>query len=162
MAIPLFTVAGHLPAGRHVTDVHEVEVRLVLPFPLSMTRPDLYSRWRSRRQAIAALVPSFSQEWLSGSFASAKRDPGDVDVVTFIQRADIEALDGDDRARLLDLVTGSAAKLRFGTHGFICPVADDADPQRAAYLKARGYWDEFWSYTKTGDERGYLDVRGEP
>lgn len=162
MAIPQFETTGRLPIGRHVTDVIEVEQRLVTPFPLSLSRRPLYAGWRDRRQAIAAVIPEINQEWMAGSFASAKRDPGDVDVVTFLEVADILALDPPDRSLLMDLVGGLSAKLRFGTHGFICPVTGSGDPNHDAYLRLRGYWDDWWSKDRSGDERGYLDVRGDP
>jgi hypothetical protein len=160
--IPPFDLAGRIAPGRHVTDVHEVEQRLVMPFPLSISRRSLYSGWRDRRNSIVGVVPEINQEWMAGSFASAKRDPGDIDVVTFLEATDIEALDPAEVATLMDLLTGARAKLRFGTHGFIVTVFEPADPRHDLYLHARGYWDDWWSKDRNGDERGYLDVRGDP
>jgi len=160
--IPPFDATGRLPFGRHITDVLEVERRLVAPFALSITRRGIYRGWRSRRQAIAALVPRINQEWVSGSFASSKRDPGDVDVVIFLEVADIDTLEIVEKQELTALVVGNAPRLRFGTHSFICPVSAPSHPEHAKHLHLRGYWDDWWSHDKNGNECGYLDVRGDP
>jgi hypothetical protein len=151
-----------MPNGRHVTDADEVEQRLVTPFPLSLTRRTIYIGWRQRRAVIAGLVPSINQEWVAGSFASSKRDPGDIDVVTFLERSDILALGVAERQQLAESVGGLTSRLRYGTDGYLCPATAPGDPYHDVYLRARGYWDDFWSKDRAGIERGYLDVRGDP
>ncbi len=162
MPIPPVDASGRIPDGRHVTDVAEVEQRLVVPFPLSLTRRAIYAGWRARRATIAELVPSLNQEWVAGSFASSKRDPSDIDVVTFIAWSDITSLTVPERQALFEAVSGLPARLRYGTDGYLCPVAAPGDPNHDSYLRLRGYWDDWWSKDRAGEERGYLDVRGAP
>lgn len=160
--IPGFRDDGKLPVGRHESNPAEVEQRLVQTFPLSVTRPDLYRGWRARRQAVSHIVP-IDMEWVDGSFTTSKRDPGDVDVATFIEGDLLDQLQPDDMQRLSGALVGLGVKLRFGCDAYLVPVRPSTHPLAKLYQLYRGYWDHWWSHSKEdGTEKGYVSVRGEP
>lgn len=158
--IPAFTAEGSLPPGRHPATPQEIEHSLVLPFPTSMTRRDIFNGWIRRRQELLALV-EIEAEWVDGSFVTNKRDPGDIDVVTLMREDVVDALEVSAKKRLQDLVVGNSPRLQFGCHSFPLMMADDGHPNHGRYLALRGYWDRWWGYHNGSfDKKGYLEVRG--
>ncbi len=133
-------------------------------FSGSATRTALYRDWRVRREDIFAIaVPDY--EWVDGSFVSLKRDPADIDVVTFIDGAVIEALSVDDRKRLLEpflAVNHLGTKLATGCDGYLVIVRPVGHPERSTYESWADYWNRWWSQDRAGVAKGYLDVRGDP
>ena len=156
---PTFTVDGALPPGRHLSDVDGVRTRLVEPFPASSTRRSLYDAWRVRRQTLFGIV-QVEMEWVNGSFVTAKHAPNDIDVTTFITDDNMAAVSVDQRQAVWDLTAGPAPQ-QVGCHSFLVIVFPDNHPYRVAYLQQRGYWDDWWSRRRTGQEKGYIDVRGQ-
>lgn len=155
---PIFTTDGHLPLGRHPTDVEEIEARLVQPFAASSNRRQLYDAWRTRRTTLFDIV-TVQMEWVDGSFVTTKHSPADIDLVTFIHAQDIEDLSIDDRRAVSDLTQGDGPR-QVGCHSFLVVVFPENHHGYDSYLKSRGYWDVWWSRQRTGQEKGYLEVRG--
>lgn len=156
---PTFTIDGALPAGRHVADVDEVRTRFVEPFPVSSTRQSLYDAWRIRRQTLFAIV-QVEMEWVNGSFVTAKHAPNDIDVTTFISAENLAALTVGQLQEVWELTAGPTPQ-QVGCHSFLVVVFRENHPLRDAYLRNRGYWDDWWSRRRTGPEKGYIDVRGQ-
>jgi hypothetical protein len=160
--IPAFRADRHLPNGVHETTPNEVEQRLVQVFPGSVTRADLFRGWRRRRGDVAAIA-EFAMEWVDGSFVSLKQDPADVDVVTVTDGAVLDALDVATRQRYLDLFASPVrSKLAMGCDSYLLVMRPAGHPGHASYVLQEAYWQKWWSHTRTGVEKGYLDVRGDP
>jgi hypothetical protein len=138
----------------------EVRQRLVDPFLLSVRRPLLYQLWRTRRAQLAALLP-IEMEWLDGSFVSGKRDPGDIDVVTFVNHLAFDALSAPDKKKASDLMGGLPSRL-LGCDGYPVVIVPVGHPARSRFEAAVGYWDRQWTRHRVSPEKGYLEVRGEP
>jgi hypothetical protein len=159
--IPPFGPDGLLPVGAHQTDAQEIERRLVQVHPLSATRAWLYDAWRRRRAAMASLV-AIEREWVNGSFVTLKRDPGDVDVVSFVRGEAIENLTEDAVTDLRNLFERERIRRIFGCDGYLVIIRPIGHPQRAAYEERCTYWHDWWSRTRDDQPKGYLDVVGEP
>lgn len=160
--IPPFRPDGYLPIGAHHTDVAEVEARLVDAFSGSVRRRPLNDGWRRRRDEISRLVP-IDREWVNGSFTTLKQDPGDIDVVCFVDHDAILRLKVPDRMRLFDLTTNNLTTRRvYGCDSYLVAVVPHGHPLRPVYDGRVGYWDRWWSHDRLGVERGYLEVRGTP
>lgn len=161
VVIPLFDAAGSLPAGRYPATIDEVEQSFVIPFAASLTRADLFAGWKRLRQEIRAIVP-VEMEWIDGSFVTAKLDPGDIDVVSFIRADALGTLSMPDRQQLLPLVQGPASKPTHRCDSYLVAVFALGHPLEGQYLRERGYWDRQWSRDRTRPEKGYIDVRDTP
>lgn len=160
--IPAFRADGYLPNGAHETTPNEVEQRLVQVFPGSLTRADLFRDWRKRRGDLAALA-STQMEWVDGSFVSLKQDPADVDVVTFVDGTVLDAMDLAERQRYLDLFTSRMrTKLATGCDSFLVVIRPPGHAEHATYVAYSNYWHNVWSHDRSGVEKGYLDIRGDP
>jgi hypothetical protein len=156
--LPAFNQHGVLPPGRYPASPDEIEQRFVLTFPTSLTRKVIFDGWRRRHEELLDLV-AVEQEWVDGSFVTAKRDAGDIDVAVFINGDDVNGLSLADRKRVAELTYGLIPKLRFGCHSFLVLVWPEGHPGHDAYLRSSGYWDRKWSDDKIAPEKGYLDVR---
>jgi hypothetical protein len=156
--IPGFYEHGVVPPGRYPATVDEIEQRFVVTFPTSLTRKDIFDGWRRRREELLDIIP-IEQEWVDGSFVTAKRDARDLDVVVFLDGATHDALPEADRKRIRILTVGIEPRLRFGCHSFAVAVWPLGHPHRPGYEQASGYWDRQWSRDRTAPEKGYLDVR---
>jgi hypothetical protein len=158
--IPAFTEDGILPPGRYAATPGEIEQRFVTLFPTSMTRRGIFDGWRRRREELLDLV-AIEAEWLDGSFVTAKRDAGDVDIVTLIRQNVFDALTLPDRQRVMKLVDSPGTTLLFGCDSYVLAVVDEGHPNYNLYLNRRGYWDRWWSrFNGVPDRKGYLEVRG--
>src|SRR5688572_20967940 len=100
MPVPPFDSDGFLEPGRHVATAAEMKVALVDGIPTSNNRAELFAAWETHRQTLSYLI-EVQQQWLGGSFVSAKPDPGDIDSVSFIEGEVFDSLPEQHR-RLID------------------------------------------------------------
>jgi hypothetical protein len=78
-----------------------------------------------------------------------------------LDSAAIDNLSVEDRQRIAELVAGRPAKSHGGIHGWLVAAFPEGSPEYERYVKARDTWAREWS-DDYGQERGFLDVRGEP
>lgn len=150
-----------MPPGEHDATADEVEARLVVPFSTSLTREAVYRGWRQRRVEIANLI-AIESEWVDGSFVTAKRDPSDVDVVTFVDGAAFDSLPENAKALLGQLFDTKLSKLAFRCDGYLVPTRPAAHPGHRRVDGLRDYWRDTWTRHRQGGQKGFLNVRGAP
>ncbi|AQG82133.1 hypothetical protein AWR27_24250 [Spirosoma montaniterrae] len=56
----------------------------VTEFANSTTRQALFEQYRAYTDRLLTLLPGGFTQWIDGSFVSRKRDPNDIDVLTFV------------------------------------------------------------------------------
>lgn len=183
MPIPTLD-AGVLPPGRHRCTLAEVEQQFVLDpsFAASVTRPAIWQDWQTALTLLtdSALVYT---AWISGSFVTSKIDPGDIDACFALSIEDALTRSPADRA-----VIESFIRRIHGPAGHPVPAhglrvdsypiwwapfhgEPEDDAKYLDYCRNRGYWDDFWSRSRTTPKgapperpdaypvRGYLEVR---
>lgn len=158
--IPSFQKNGELPQGRYLATSTEFESRFVDTFPLSLTRRRLFDGWATRRQRMSELV-RIEYEWIDGSFVTGKRDPNDIDLVTFIDANTFEALDQADREKLTALAQGAYPRVEFSCDCYLVLISPEGHSDHITYLVNRGYWDHFWSRNRDKNQKGYIMIGGE-
>lgn len=73
-----------MPPQAIQTTLPEVESFFVRNFPLSFTRKKLFANYLAYIEKFSTRIsPNFVQ-WVNGSFVTAKRNPNDIDFVTFL------------------------------------------------------------------------------
>ena len=82
----IFNSAGNLREGIHDWSLAEFDRLLVIGFANSITRPRIASGY-SELVAVVANHGLTVEQWLDGSFCTAKVDPGDLDMVTIVDQA---------------------------------------------------------------------------
>ena len=163
MAVPEFDEAGYLPEGRHEATADEVREALVDQFPQSETRPMIHEGWRRHYQALEHLVP-VEKQWIGGSFVSAKVDPSDIDICSFIDGPTYDERPEPVRD-LVDYMTAHKITQAFWTcDSYPVVVYPEGSPGHDAYKAAVEYWHGWWGKTRADADgnqrlRGYLEVQ---
>lgn len=153
-----------LPAGRHRTDLDEIEAYFVTGAPhFAAERTLVFAAFRTWVALMEQLLPN-SRYWIDGGFVTHKAwaAPSDVDVTIMCQASALDALSADERTRLGGLLTVPAGpgRARFQPMGGLVD----------AFLVIRStqdapYWHTLWSQVKGEDgsgiptvSKGYLEV----
>ena len=95
MGIPALTAEGHLPPGRHASDLAELKSVFVDQAPHREWRQGIYSALEAWLGLVLPYVPG-ALLWIDGGFVTHKSEaPKDVDVVVIPARgqltSDVEA-----------------------------------------------------------------------
>jgi hypothetical protein len=149
---------GLLPTGLVSASAAQVHQHFVAPFTSSTTRQKLYDQWLLHRQAIETIIP-IERQWLNGSYVTSKVDPGDIDVVTFIDGDALNSLASPQQALLQDLIAGPSTRDRWGIDSYFVPTYAEGHPDRTTARKAEGYWRRMWTNVKGSTlTKGFLEV----
>ena len=161
--IPGFQVLdGHdydvLPDGVYSTDEATFYDRFVGQMPESTTREDICRgfmqlRGESRERGILA------RQWVDGSFVESKPDPEDVDVVTFCDYDELNALRDEDQRFVEErLAAGEATKMPYRTHTFLVPSCNSEHEYYGVFEHYRRYWRTWFGTTRTGQRKGIIEM----
>lgn len=151
---------GYLPTGRHVVTPEDVQTHFVDSFPESVTRARLYARWRRHWASLDSVLPILSQ-WVDGSYVTSKVDPGDIDVITFLDGEAFDNLAGPIQDMAAALLAGKNTKAVWGIDSYPVFVFPDGHPSKSNETTASAEWDAWWSRVRDDDDqsKGYLEVR---
>ena len=151
----MFDSNGHLPAGLHDWSLQEIKDHLVIPFTTSATRPIIFAGYEKLRNDFSGLKCDVEQ-WLDGSFATGKVDPGDVDLLNIVSADDVNKLSWPQQLQLKALVSGKATK---ATHScdsyFLCSVPD-TDPHYDFYRRQKKYWMGEFGFDRKDQPKGIV------
>jgi hypothetical protein len=143
MSIPPFTTGGDLPAGIHVTSLHDVMER----FGTSTARRTIIATRLERIYRLAIATGDLARFVVFGSFVTAKPEPGDVDVFMLMEdRFDSSVLTGE--ARLL--FDHGAADTFFGASVFWL--------RRLAAFGGEEATLGYWQTRRDGGLRGIVEI----
>lgn len=149
--------AGVLPPGRYVCSPRAVRRAFVDPFSDSHSRAAIYREWRSHRAALRSLAPVLYQ-WIDGSFVTDKLNPGDIDVVTFVDGPAFDKLPAWRQDVVNEICNGPGDMAYSRVDCKICPVYPSTDLSHSLYGAERKYWDDAWSRFQPGAKKGYVEV----
>ena len=138
--------------------VDEVKSALVDGFPGSSTRAAIYEDWLELRGLLSGLI-TLERQWLDGSFATRKLDPNDLDLVTFADSDEVEALDHVQEAEFHALVSGPSDPAPRCDSFLIVEYPDD-HPMHAVSVSLRdGFAQEFFGNGPGGPgTKGFVEV----
>lgn len=145
-----------LPDGVFPLSTSELETVFVKEFPGSKTRPLIMQgffslRTEAEQQGIVAT------QWVDGSFVESKKDPGDVDVVTFCDYDFISGLPQPVQIFLQEkLSAGTKTKPVYLTHTvMLVPSCPQGHPFFPVFEQWRLYWRKWLGRTyDKNDPRG--------
>lgn len=150
---------GLLPVGRHQVTVEQFRQHFVDAFPASKTRGRLFRRWLQHRESLMSVIAVRSQ-WIDGSFVTAKTDPGDIDLVSFMDGVTFDGLAPGLRGMVAGLVAGKETKAVWLMDSFAVYEYPTDDPRVDVVADLTAWWDAFWQRSRDEDGlvKGYLEV----
>lgn len=159
MAVPDFNDDGYLDAGTHRATPDEVKAALVSAdrFAGSSSRTVIFEGWTKHREALRYLVVC-ERQWLGGSFVSSKLEPGDLDLCSFVNGEDLDALSSPQFHLVDSLLAGPATKGYWSCDSYAVLEYPEEHPLYAASQVHADYWRRWWGHNRDGDERGFLEV----
>lgn len=168
MILPPFDSLGNLPEAIYCCNALEIYEHLVQPFPHSMERTKIYDGFCLLRNEIGRLGINATQ-WIDGSFTTRKLDPadqneelepGDIDVVTFIDYDTLNALSPAAQSMLRSLVaSGEGTKHKYRAHTFGLASCDPEHPAYPLFERNRSYFRDLFSRHSPPSTRRPADLK---
>lgn len=166
--IPPLDTGGRLPDGVHRCEMEHIRATFVDQFATSLTRPSIFGGFE-RLRGDAAAHSIVATQWVNGSFVTDKVDPGDVDVVHFVDYDHLNELPAAAvhfvRRYLCD--TGWD-KHDYRTHSQLVPACDPGHPQYDLCQQHRQFWRRWFGRERdlvapdgtvaAGSPKGILEV----
>jgi hypothetical protein len=153
--IKLFDRDGNLPAGFHEWSLGEIETNLVDRFPASETRRRNYEGYLRHRDAVSHLVVQ-AEQWIDGSFSTAKENPNDIDLLTIIQVSELEAMPLPQQQSLSQLFARTSVKQQYHCDSFLLPEYPKDHPKYSWFRTMRKYWYGEFSLDRNDQSKGIV------
>lgn len=139
---------GILPRGKWMCTLNEFELTFVSnsTYTTPNSRKDLWDGLQVSLAALKALRCKVPEILISGSFITDKQSPDDIDVTFTVDGSTI--LNQDTVSKIKRVVEELKTQNKVDGHViFWHPVKGTTEARsgdQEAYLKARGFWDDFW------------------
>jgi hypothetical protein len=150
-----FNSEGYLEPGVHTMELDSLEHIFVVGFPHPSTRKLILDGYKEHLTALREVIPSFTQ-FIDGSFVSNKNDPGDIDLVCFIDGDEIDNLSPDKQARLEELLSGSTVKAKYMCDAYFCVSFPGHHPHFQHARAQRKYWMGEFGYDRQDVPKGIV------
>lgn len=151
----MFDVNGYLPAGIHDYDETKFKRDFVTSFPSSVTRGGIFDGYRRHAQEIVSLI-SRCEQLIDGSFVTNKNDPGDVDLVCFCDKDDVDQLSPADQTQFSALMAGKSTRASHSCDAYFVPTVAPSHPMSDQVRKIRKYWLGEFSFDRTERVKGVV------
>lgn len=135
----MFNENGYLTPGFHDWTEREILEKLVLPFSESKTRLQNYTGYLQLCKILKDAAIPFEQ-WIDGSFSTSKMDPGDIDLLTVIDKDLLDALPENVQNQIAVIFRGKQTKAALNCDSFLLVKVPDNHPDFNCFRQNRKYW----------------------
>jgi hypothetical protein len=149
----MFNSLGYLAPGFHDWTYDEIKKNLVDSFPNSSRREIIFHGYSKLRNDIIQLVDTVEQ-WLDGSYVTNKINPGDIDLVSLIDKDKVDCLAPDKQDQLKKLFAGPDTKLTHHCDSYFVPKVPDNHPHKSSIDEALAYWENWFGTDRNGLPKG--------
>lgn len=100
-----------------------------------------------------ALVDRFKESglsaevWIDGSFSTLKPEPGDIDVIFFVDVNQVNLLSTDKKKIIIELNNRKYSNIRYNCDVFIIPSKD---------VDNRSYWRGWFGFSRNEEPKGII------
>lgn len=122
-----------LGAGVHHVTSHRLKEIAVDPFPQDQRRMELFGKFLAWRDEIRAMGISGSV-WLDGSFMTAKHEPGDIDLVFYLEVRG-QTWSPVQQMKLTSLLDRATSRAVYGLDLYPVDALDPDLEQKASYWR---------------------------
>ena len=136
----------------------ELENIFVTAIP-SIKRRELFNKYLSYSTALKQLCNNAGLiQWVDGSFVTKKPEPGDIDIVTFIDFSIVEALND----KLTDYKHPASQNI-FGVDAYIVKLYPTEHKYYNLYISDSAYWMNHFNKTRRNRignklQKGFLEI----
>ena len=95
-----------------------------------------------------------AEQWIDGSYVTNKIDPGDIDLVSIIDKDRIDHLDPNKQMQLGRLLSGPETKKTHHCDSYFVFKVSDNDPYKEEMDKALKYWEDWFGTDRSGVPKG--------
>lgn len=156
----IFNHSGVLiPDNKIISDLAELKTEFVDGIP-SGKRMDLFNRLLKYNEDLQKVLGfcGFVQ-WINGSFVTKKVNPGDIDLVTFIETEKILEIGSS-----IDPFRFPNSESIYGVDAYIIEVYPSDEPDYFRTVSDKAYWADRFSKTRrdrNGNKlrKGFLEIR---
>lgn len=160
--IPPFNNDGNLPEGVHECSEASLEQVFVSGFPETSVRSKLFSGFKSLRTLARNVSPPATQ-WVDGSFVTAKQEPDDIDVLSFVDYDTLTRLPRDKYDEVYALLGArEKTKTKFGCHTFLELSCPPGHPHFRFFDRERLYWLRWFGTTRETPSADGTPIPGKP
>lgn len=150
-----FNSDGYLEPGLHDLELDEIVEHFVTAFPTSNTRKKIIEGYKIHKAELAQLGLTCIQ-FLDGSFASNKADPGDIDMVGFLDLDAVDALSAADQQKLKELFSGKNTREQYFCDAYFVPSVPEDHPAFNELRAQRKYWMGEFGYDREDKPKGMI------
>ncbi len=154
-----FDNRGNLtPYGVVPATIAELRSHFVEGIP-SDTRAQLFEKYVVYSSELKRLSGGkHLRQWINGSFITKKSDPGDIDIITFLERSQVRKLD-----KLIENFRRQNSILLFGVDAYIVEVHPPGDKWEQKTTSDTAYWYDLFQKTRRNRagnvyKKGFLEV----
>lgn len=149
-----FNNSGLLMPDRNISSsVKELELEFVTNIP-SIKRKKIFDNYIQYNEDFKRVCElSELHQWINGSYITKKNNPGDIDLVTFLDYNIIQSLGSK-----LDDFKYPNSEIIYGVDGYIIEVYPENHRYRFRYISDKAYWMD--RFTKTRRIRGNRLAKG--
>lgn len=129
-------------------DIELCELRNVFvePFENPSRREYLLTRFEALLDRFRETGIS-SEVWIDGSFSTEKPEPGDIDMIFFIDANEANLLEPEKKRILLELNDRKASSIRYNCDVFIVTNQD---------YNMRSYWRGWFGFSRSEEPKGII------
>ena len=149
----MFNSLGYLTPGFHDWTHDEIKKNLVDSFQNSAGRETIFRGYLQLVIEITQLVDT-AEQWLDGSYVTNKINPGDIDLVSIIDKDKVDCLDPDKQEQLMKLLAGPDTKITHHCDSYFVPKVPDNHPHKDSIDKALAYWENWFGTDRNGLPKG--------
>ncbi|WP_291125268.1 DUF6932 family protein [Flavobacterium sp. UBA6031] len=129
-------------------DITDAELNRIFlePFADKTRREYLLNRF-------SALTDKFKETglsaevWIDGSFSTHKQDPGDIDVIFFVDENQLNILSADKQRIIIELNNRTHSNIRYNCDVFIVPNQN---------FNLRSYWRGWFGFSRDEEPKGII------
>ncbi len=145
-----------VPNGIIASDLNELKNNFV--DVASVSRKELFGQYLLYSESLKHCCNHSYMQWINGSYCTRKKEPDDIDLVSFIPHKLIEA-----NEKLFQQFSHPNSENEFGVDGYIVRVYPESSRLHAQYISDRMYWLAKFSRTKINragkrDSKGFLEI----
>lgn len=156
----IFNQTGLLvPDNGIISDLSELRDEFVVNIP-SIRRSDIFTKFLKYNEDLKNVCGLTElKQWIDGSFVTKKVNPGDIDLVTFIDSEKLQEI-----GSIIDRFKFPNSESNYGVDAYIVEVYREDDREYSKTLSDTAYWHDRFTKTRrnrSGNrlKKGFLQIK---